>query len=161
MKALDVAEFLGLPWQIFSDSPTDPYLLRIHLTPDKRWWRRHLPGVALNYFFRGDTDREYHNHPWRWSISFILTGGYREWRKDGRYGPVREFLLLPGRLNFIWKDTFHRVELDTGGCWTLFIMAPRDWADGKPSDWGFTTADGAEFEHQVEREARIQRERGV
>jgi len=162
MKILDVADLLGLHWQIFADTPADPYMLRIHLTPDQRWWRTRLPGVALNYFFRGDRDREYHNHPWRWSVSLVLTNGYSEARKDGRYAPVREFIVRPGMLNFIWQDTFHRVTLDdpTRGCWTLFVMAPRALPDGAPSDWGFTTEDGATFEHQTERAARVERERG-
>jgi len=159
LRVLDLARRFGLPSDIFGDDPADPYLLRIHLTPDKRWWRKRLPGVALNHFFRGDNDREYHNHPWRWSLSFVLTGGYTEYRKDGRFGVLREFIVRPGMLNVIWRDTFHRITLDNPevGAWTLFIMAPRDWPDGAPSDWGFTTADGKTFEHQTEREARVKR----
>ena len=157
LRLLSLAQRLGLPWKIFGPS-ADPYLLRIHLTPDRSWWRRRLPGVALNHFFRGDKDPEYHNHEWRWSVSFVVTGGYRELRKDGRYGVAREFTVLPGMLNFIWKETFHRLELvDPSGCWTLFIMAPRDVPDGAPSDWGFTSEDGAVYEHQTARAARVAR----
>lgn len=161
MRAQDIAARLGLPWQIFPGDDGDPYMLRIHLTPDKAWWRKRLPGVALNYFYRGDRDREYHNHPWRWSFSCGITNGYLEFRKDGRYAPVREVVRRPGSLNFIWKDTFHRVELDdpTRGALTLFVMAPRDTPDGVDSDWGFTTEDGREFEHHAAREARLKRER--
>lgn len=153
---------LGLKTNIFADDPDDPYLFRGHLSPDGERWRKYLPGVALNYFFRGDSDREYHNHPWRWSCSVIIgPDGYIEWRKDGRYGPVRRFYLRPGSMNFIWKDTFHRIELvdKTQGIWTLFVMGPRDGKDTEPSNWGFTPEDGSTFEHQADREKRVKRER--
>lgn len=158
-----VAELLGLKTKTFSDDPGDPYLFRAHVTPEGEWWRRYLPGAALNYFFRSDSDREYHNHPWRWSFSFAISNGYIDWRKDGRYAPVRRIYILPGSLNFIWKDTFHRVELvdKSRGTWTFFVMAPRRGGDDAPSDWGFTTEDGAEFEHQKDREARVKRERAT
>lgn len=158
MTLLGLADFLGLPWQIFG-AAEDPYMLRIHLTPDRRWWRARLPGVAINCFFRGDLAREYHNHPHRWAFSFIVSGGYREFRKDGRYAPMREFILRPGMFNFVWKETYHRVELAPGEkCWTIWVMAPRDTPNDLPSDWGFTTEDGREYEHQTERAARVKRE---
>jgi hypothetical protein len=161
VKILDMVELFGLPWQIFADDPADPYMLRVHLTPDRAWWRKRLPGVALNYFFRGDRDLDYHNHGWRWSCSIVLTNGYLEFRKDGRYALVREILRLPGTLNLIWHDTFHRVELNDPrrGALTLFIMAPRPTEDGEDSQWGFTPEDGATFEHWRERRARLGRDR--
>lgn len=160
MTLLGVAKRLGLPWRIFADDPTDPYLLRVHLTPDKAWWRRYLPGVALNYFYRGDKSTEFHSHEWRWLISCPLSNGYIEYRKDDRYAPVRICIRRPGSLNFIWKNTFHRIELDdpTRGALTLVVMAPRDVPDGQDSDWGFVDADGGNYEHWRARKERLARE---
>ncbi len=84
--------------------------------------------VFVHEFMRGDSDREYHNHPWRFSVSFILAGGYREDRlvlKDGDYKVVTR-TLRPGSINIIRSDDFHRVSLlDGKTTWTLFIAGKR------------------------------------
>jgi len=72
---------------------------------------------------------ELHNHPWRKSISFILSGKYLEQRLiDGK---VVERILSPGKFNYIKANDFHRVELVTKRVWTLFISGSKD------QDWGF------------------------
>lgn len=76
--------------------------------------------IYLHRFYRSDEDLELHSHPWEWSFSIILRGGYVETREDGQ----RTY--LPGSFNFIRKDDFHRVELlnETDGAWTLFVAGP-------------------------------------
>ncbi len=100
------------------------------------------PGLLLHKFVSSDLDGELHNHPWRWSVSFILTGRYREHRSTPRnkdfkkkkqilFKPptVQEF--GPGDHNFIAANDFHRVELLTDEVWTLFLHGPRT------QTWGF------------------------
>lgn len=85
--------------------------------------------LYLHRFHRGDADTELHNHPW-WCASLVLVGGYREERL-GADGPVRVFERRPGGVNVIARDVFHRVELDRGECWTLFLHATA------AQPWGF------------------------
>ncbi len=100
-----------------------------------------LPGaghIFLHYFHRSDEDATLHNHPWS-GASLILAGGYREERRytSDREGHVGEHLIstrtyLPGSVNTLAPDTFHRVDLlDPRGCWTLFAVGER------VQSWGF------------------------
>lgn len=77
--------------------------------------------VYLHRFYRSDEDSELHSHPWVWSFSIILRGGYVETREDGE-----ERICGPGSLNFIRKDDYHRVQLmdEDHGAWTLFVAGP-------------------------------------
>ncbi|HXD98238.1 MAG TPA: hypothetical protein VN646_16940 [Candidatus Acidoferrum sp.] len=86
-------------------------------------------GVYLHRFHRGDMDRELHNHPWRWSFSLILAGGYIEERRSGNQVNTRA--VFPGSINWLSQDTFHRVELLDGEAWSLFVAGP------KVQSWGF------------------------
>jgi hypothetical protein len=90
-----------------------------------------FPGIYLHRFFQGDQDRELHNHPWKWSFSVILTGGYDEERLVGNTVKTRR--MGPGRINLLSGKAFHRVSLvDTGkGAWTVFCSG------SKVKDWGF------------------------
>ncbi len=126
-----------------------PYLLRRYLTPSNgrlgEWWRKHLPGVYLHYFYRSDYERELHNHPWEWAVSLILAGGYIEIRQD----EWRE--RRPGETVILHEGTFHRVELcdEVAGCWSLFIAGPR-----VAEPWGFISEDGNFIDHE-EYHARV------
>lgn len=132
----------------------DPYLMRVYLTPEREllaaWLydmgvpgfitRRlnHMPRPYLHYFFRGDDDRAYHNHPWKRSLSFILLGGYIEHKWDFVERRSTSKLLEPGRVNYLKRGTYHRVELLPHGqkCWTCFVSTGRVQAsDG--TDWEF------------------------
>jgi hypothetical protein len=85
--------------------------------------------VFLHRFHRSDDDADPHNHPWRWSLSLVLAGGYLEWRlEDGR---MRPRVVMPGNLNLIRANDYHRVELLQEDAWTLFIAGP------KLQSWGF------------------------
>lgn len=137
----------------------DLYLLRLYLTGHGR--RLHLrtslkrqndydvgSGLRpyLHFFGRGDLDEEYHNHPWRVCYSLILTGGYTEYRWDvgKRETIVRKY--LPGDINVIRRDDFHRVELidPARGCWTLFFSIDRlEPSNGK--DWSFLNIETGEL----------------
>ncbi len=109
-----------------------PYLLRLLL-------RGRLPGdetnpswsAYLHRFYRHDEDRHLHNHPWTWSFSIILWGGYVEERRR-RNGKIVRRRVWPGTINLLGPKDFHRVlELKGSQTWTLFITG------GKASAWGF------------------------
>lgn len=110
----------------------DPYLTRWYLWPegprDVEDEGSDLPfAVFLHHFHRGDVDRDQHNHPWDLSVSIVLAGGYREERGD------ETRVVLPGTVNVIRADDFHRVDLlNPGmGSWSLFV------AGRKTGGWGF------------------------
>ena len=132
----------------------DPYLLRTYMTPTRDEIREFCVdalGVRsstllsllsatrcyLHYFFRGDEDREVHNHPFERSVSLILTGGYREhrWVPQHQRFDVKD--KLPGNFNYIRRNDFHRVTLfDNQGCWTLFTTIGRAMPSNG-QDWHF------------------------
>lgn len=122
-----------------------PYLLRFYLKHNGR-----LPGVYLHHFYQSDPDRDLHNHPWKWSFSIILTGGYYEYRHDAHFWEIydeRPSLAwlepevrerkAPG-FNYITGDSFHRVVLKDlkAGAWTIFVSGP------EVKDWGFMSPRG-------------------
>ena len=116
------------------------YLLRVYLLPryDKA---SYYPGLYLHRFFRSDKDRELHNHPWEFALSFILSGGYQEERLVD--GEVQVFDRKPFTFNIIRGDDFHRVRLNNEeeGCWTLFMSF------NKYKSWGFLDATTNKFIH--------------
>jgi hypothetical protein len=73
----------------------------------------------LHHFVASDPVDALHSHPWDWSVSLILVGGYREMR-CGPNGTliVREF--RPGHVNVITCDDRHRIDLLESDCWTVF-----------------------------------------
>ena len=113
--------------------------------PDERW------GLYVHKFHRSDEDGGLHNHPWAWSISFVLAGGYSEERRDG--DRVRRRDVLPFSFNFIGHDDFHRVDLLEKDAWTLFLVGP------KVSSWGFWDRETVEFTPWREYITRIRGER--
>jgi len=114
-----------------------------HASTKKRWYDRLFSECFLQHFRRSDDTHQLHNHPWHWAASLILRRGYLEERrrevgkKWGLHGDrihhyFREVYIRSVRYtNFLWHDTFHRVELDRGEAWTLFLAGP------KVQDWGF------------------------
>ena len=118
---------------------------------------RFVPSVFVHEFKRGDSDAEYHNHPWKFSFSLILAGGYLEERVhrliDCSYRVIgRTF--RPGMVNVIRDDDFHRVALlDGKTTWTLFVAGERTG-----DEWGFLDVVTREFitwkEHLARREHR-------
>ena len=119
-----------------------PYLRRFYLTPYEHHEqtgelcdRGH--GIYLHYFYRGDEDRELHNHPWDRALSFILAGGYFEECRDNKTNEVFVKDRKPGRFNYVKHDCFHRVVAKKEGVhiWTLF------WTGNRVQDWGFWDRD--------------------
>ena len=161
-----VVQSLGLRTRIIETDyhSGQPYLLRVYITPDSDRWREWLPGVYLHYFFRGDSRGKMHNHPWSRAVSLILTGGYTEERLAPG-GTVQRRRFAPGDVNRLERDTFHRVDLDGGGCWTLFITGQRelgiDPEDGRQkSIRGFRSGEElTEYEHWFDRDRRVASER--
>lgn len=132
-----VKSFPGRHRVIVTDG--EEYLLRFYIKHNGV-----LPGIYLHKFFRGDMDRNLHNHPWRWSFSLILTGGYDEERLKGNTVVTRR--MNPGRFNLLTGKTFHRISLvDEGyGAWTLFCSGE------KVKDWGFLVEETGEVIPQAE-----------
>lgn len=139
----------------------DPYLMRVYLSPQREALEatlrelgvspfaarliQKMPRPYLHYFFRGDDDRAFHNHPWTRSVSFILIGGYIEHIWNFELGRSFSRLLKPGSINHLERDTYHRVELLPGKkCWTLFVSMDRVQAsDG--TDWEFYDPEDGTF----------------
>ena len=69
--------FLGIFKKEIIGPETDPYMIRIHLTP-WRWWKFPV-GFYLHVFYRPYAEPWLHDHP-RKLKSFILSGGYVEER---------------------------------------------------------------------------------
>ncbi len=120
-----------------------------------------LPCVYLHHFRASDSDDFPHNHPWC-ATSLILIGGYRETRLvDGFQNKVfssRDY--LPGQINRLTEDTFHRVDLfgDERPCWTLLVLGK------KVQSWGFQNPKTGEFvgwrEHAARKAARVNAQGG-
>jgi hypothetical protein len=119
------------------------YLRRFYITPrrldEQGETTGHYKGfgIYLHYFYRGDEDRELHNHPWKNAFSFILTGGYQEERKAHVHEAVINRLIRRYTFNNIKHNTFHRVTKRPGAnhIWTIFFTGKR------VQDWGFWDKD--------------------
>lgn len=103
----------------------------------KSWIHRLMPFNIFLHCFHASDEATPHNHPWKWAVSFICAGRYREFRPtvlptDGNEN-VRDF--KPGDINIIRAGDFHHVELLTDRVWTLFIHGKRI------QHWGFFTDD--------------------
>jgi hypothetical protein len=112
------------------------YLLRFHIK-----YGGVLPGVYLHNFYMGDSGRDPHNHPWKWALSFILTGGYIEERMLENTLFMYKRRVKPFSLNFIKGNTFHKVEMNPEGLpiWTLFMTFKAN------KTWGFWSRKDAKF----------------
>jgi hypothetical protein len=111
-----------LPGRAITPNGT-PYLQRYYVAgwnPDRRI---DAPSIYLHHFVASDPDDAVHSHPWAWSASLILVGGYRETRCLPS-GARIERDYLPGEVNVILADDRHRIELLEGDCWTLFLAGP-------------------------------------
>lgn len=98
----------------------EPYLERYYLFSVFGW------RAYLHRFRTSDPDRGLHDHPWDFSISLVLAGGYRELRTYSYR------ILRPGSINVIRGHDYHRILLDPGReAWTLFVHGPR------VKGWGF------------------------
>ncbi len=91
----------------------------------------------LHKFTRGDSDRNVHNHPWRFGGSFVLKGEYLEERfvdfaPDSDKGWIVKYRNIKW-FNIINGNSFHRVVKTKPGTITLFWHT--DYVKNKK--WGF------------------------
>jgi len=106
----------------------------------RRWWiipRSRFFNIYLHNFLRSDDDRALHDHPWL-NVSLILAGSYVE-HTIAAGGVNRHQRFTAGDLRFRGARTAHRIELDDGPCWTLFITGPviRKWGFHCPRGWRY------------------------
>ena len=79
------------------------------------------PKIFLHHFVASDDPVVVHSHPWGWSASLILVGGYREERCAPGGGAVIVSEYRPGDVNVIEADDRHRIDLLEADCWSLFL----------------------------------------
>ena len=105
-----------------------PYLERYFLAGWNPTRPRKGPAVYLHHFVASDPADQVHSHPWIWSASVILVGGYREERCIGDARTVREY--RPGDVNVLLPADRHRIDLLGADCWTLFLAGDfrQPWA---------------------------------
>lgn len=119
-----------LPVQHISPAGT-PYLDRYYAAGWSPTNKRSGPAIFLHHFLASDPNDSVHSHPWGWSASMILCGGYREERcdVDGNL-TTREY--PPGSINVLTADDKHRIDLIAEDCWSLFLAGNFERA------WDFT-----------------------
>lgn len=100
--------------------------------------------VYLHEFLISDPDRDLHNHPMN-AVSLILRGSYREESYASPYTTdIVQRVYSPGRLNFITRDLYHRIQLLDDKVWTLFVAGTRE------GEWGFKLRSTGEWVHHRE-----------
>lgn len=97
-----------------------PYLRRYFIAGWNPVTRHAGASLFLHHFVASDAFNQVHSHPWGWSASLILVGGYREHRCDGT-GTLTAHEFKPGDVNVIAASDRHRIELLARDCWTLFL----------------------------------------
>lgn len=133
---IKLAVFFNLNVREIYRKDNNKYLTRYYIFRKPFKW---MPSIYLHCFHNSDEDLELHNHEWKRSLSFILSGSYKEERLDGN--KVITKILSPGKINYIRDKDFHRVELLSKRVWTLFISGSKANAEG----WGFKDRDTFEF----------------
>jgi len=97
-----------------------PYLERYFAAGWSPTNGRSGPAIFLHHFVASDAHDQVHSHPWGWSVSLILVGGYREHRCASDHEViVREY--HPGDVNVLEATDQHRLDLLSADCWTLFL----------------------------------------
>lgn len=121
----------------------------------RRLYMRRIPLLTLPFFgirLHGirlpDMQRDLHNHPFKWWVAIVLSGGYVELRADG----YRVYQSVWGWLrdrtatcvnSMRGPGAYHRIETVRSNTWTLFVHGPRI------ARWGFLVrgvhVDAAEY----------------
>lgn len=127
-RILKVAD--ARPPDFIIGKPSDPYL--------KRWWvipRNRFFNIYLHQFLKSDDDRALHDHPWI-NASILLKGEYTE-HTIKRGGVNARKIYKTGAVKLRRAVAAHRVELNAGECWSLFITGPRvrEWGFHCPAGW--------------------------
>lgn len=125
-----------LPRRVIPGEDGSAYLTRYFLL--RQPWLQ----IYLHEFHRSDSDRDCHDHPWRF-VSIILAGGYWEDtpHPDTTDPITRNFRqrkwYQPGSVLFRPASWLHRVEIDESRKpWSLVIVGSRI------RKWGFQTPEG-------------------
>lgn len=118
------------PPDVIIGGTEQPYLRRWWLIPRNRFFN-----VYLHHFLRSDDDRALHDHPW-WNLSVLLDGRYVEHTIEAG-GINRRVSRAAGDWKLRRAAAAHRIELDAGPCWTLFLTGPtlRAWGFHCPRGW--------------------------
>lgn len=108
----------------------DPYM--------RRWWvipRNKMFNIYLHHFRHSDDDRALHDHPWV-NCSILLFGSYVE-HTIAAGGVERAEHYAEGAMKMRFATAAHRIELDDGPCWSLFITGPvmREWGFHCSKGW--------------------------
>ncbi len=97
--------------------------------------------LAYLHNFQSPDFDGHHNHPWRWSFSIVLKGGYTEERllcNDCGVHPCRDPLVEVRKVrwfNVLRSHDYHKITELHGDTWTLFICGPltgRSWGFWMP-----------------------------
>jgi hypothetical protein len=107
-----------------------PYLRRWFVIPRNRWFN-----IYLHQFVRSDDDKALHDHPWI-NCSILIRGTYVEHRiADG--GVHHRTRRTAGDIVLRLAKSAHRIEIDSGEAWTLFLTGPavRSWGFHCPNGW--------------------------
>lgn len=113
----------------------EPYLTRYYLFGKDR----KFGNIFIHQFHMSDLEDDLHNHPFKYSLSLILSGGYKEeiYKNNQFYIKIRK----PLSFNFISNKIFHKVTLLKNSSWSLFLAGPRS------SEWGFLNPETKQFKH--------------
>ena len=127
---LNFLERKGRKHVILDSEGIKDYLIRYYiLYPDSvKRERKDIPFNAFIHQFMASDDPVLHTHPWSWSASLILKGGYWEHLPTGKKwrGPGSFRILRRG------KSDVHWIEIpEPGKTWTLFLRGRT------VSSWGF------------------------
>ncbi len=125
-----------LPVKVIKDERGRPFLYRYHLFK----WGSDGAGLCIHHFVLSDPERGYHDHPWTWGCSFILSGGYEERILKNKNSANDYYTVKRPRWTFNYLDgikTYHRVMIPEGkDAWTLFAFGSRT------KTWGMVSLDG-------------------
>ncbi len=112
-------------WYLIGAKPDEDAKLKGQVVFRETWLTRLPFNLYLHRFHRSDDDGALHNHPWRWSLSFILAGGYSEERRATHGDAVERRMVTPWSFNFIRGTDYHRVDLIESDAWSLFFVGPK------------------------------------
>lgn len=121
MRALLYRLTNHLPCRLIAGDGGERYLERYFLFA---LGPRGNPWIAayVHRFVASDPARGYHDHPWRWAMSMILSGRYLEQTVGDDFTATQTSALkTPGRISTFGPNHKHRVDLLGTECWTLFM----------------------------------------